>query len=383
MPGLARHDEEEANMTKPASIGDSLAQVATPSLLVDLDAFERNLDRMAAAVPAPSPGSSKVRLRPHVKTHKCVEVAQAQVARGAVGVCVQTVAEAEAMVAGGITDILLTNEIADPRRAARFAALAARATVACCADDARHVALLDEAAAEAGTRPGMLVEIDVGQGRCGVAPGRKAAELAQAIARAPHLRFRGLQAYHGSAQHLRDPDERRAAIAAAADETRATLDALRAVGLEAEIVGGAGTGTFALEQQAGPWNELQAGSYVFMDADYGRNTAPPAFENALFVLATCISTARAGHAVVDAGLKAIAFDSGMPLVVTPPGAAYQKASDEHGSLELGPASLAVGERVRLIPGHCDPTVSLHEWLVAMRGDRVEALWQVRARGAGL
>jgi D-serine deaminase-like pyridoxal phosphate-dependent protein len=366
-------------MTQPANVGDSFAQVATPSLLVDLDAFERNLDRMAALVPA----DGKVRLRPHVKTHKSVEVALAQIARGAIGVCVQTVAEAEAMVAGGITDVLLTNEIPDAGRAARFAALAASATVACCADDARHVALLEEAAAAAGTRPGMLVEIDVGQHRCGVEPGPKAVELAQMIARAPHLRFRGLQAYHGSAQHLRAPDQRRAAVAGAADATAATLDALRRAGLEAEIVGGAGTGTFTFEQQAGPWNELQAGSYVFMDADYGRNIAPPAFENALFVLGTCISTARPGHAVVDAGLKAIAFDSGVPLIVAPSGATYATGSDEHGSLELGAASLAVGDRVRMIPGHCDPTVSLHEWLVAMRGDRVEALWQVRARGAGV
>ncbi len=364
---------------KPAKIGDHVTQVATPSLLIDLDAFERNLDRMAQLVPA----NGKVRLRPHVKTHKCVEVARAQIARGAVGVCVQTVGEAEAMVAGGIADVLLTNEIADAPRAARFAALAARANVASCADDARHVALLDEAAAAAGTKPGLLVEIDVGQHRCGIEPGRKAAELAQAIAHAPNLRFRGLQAYHGAAQHLRDPDARRAAIAAAAEATDATLADLRKLGLEAEIVGGAGTGTFALEQAAGPWNELQAGSYVFMDADYGRNTAPPQFENALLVLATCISTARAGQAVVNAGLKAVAFDSGMPVVVTPNGATYRQGSDEHGSLDLNGTALTVGAQVRLIPGHCDPTVSLHGWLVGVRGDRVEALWQVHARGAAV
>jgi 3-hydroxy-D-aspartate aldolase len=364
---------------RPAQIGDHLDQVATPSLLIDLDAFERNLDRMASLVPA----NGKIRLRPHVKTHKCIEVAQAQIARGAVGVCVQTVAEAEAMVAGGVRDVLLTNQIADKARAKRFAALAATATVASCADDPRHVALLDEAAAAAGTNPGMLVEIDVGQHRCGVEPGRQAAALAQSIARSKHLHFRGLQAYHGSAQHLRDPDARRAAIAAAAAATDATLTEIRKAGLEAEIVGGAGTGTFQLEQQAGPWTELQAGSYVFMDADYRRNDAPPQFENALFVLATCSSVARAGHAVIDAGLKAIAFDSGMPLVVAPQGAIYAKASDEHGTLDLDQAALSIGARVRLIPGHCDPTVSLHDWLVGLRGDRVEALWQVRARGPGL
>ncbi|GIL39907.1 DSD1 family PLP-dependent enzyme [Roseiterribacter gracilis] len=364
---------------KPANIGDRLDQVATPSLLIDLDAFERNLDRMASLVPA----NGKVRLRPHVKTHKCVEVAQAQIARGAVGVCAQTVAEAEAMVAGGIRDVLLTNQIADASRAARFAALAAHATVASCADDPRHVALLEEAAAAAGTTPGMLVEIDVGQHRCGVEPGAQAVALAQTIARSKHLRFRGLQAYHGSAQHLRDPDARRTAIAASADATNATLAALRNAGLEAEIVGGAGTGTFELEQQAGPWTELQAGSYVFMDADYGRNNAPPQFENVLFVLATCSSVARAGHAVIDAGLKAIAFDSGMPVIVTPKGAVYAGPSDEHGTLDLNGALLTIGARVRMIPGHCDPTVSLHDWLVAVRGDRVEALWQVRARGPAL
>jgi 3-hydroxy-D-aspartate aldolase len=363
----------------PARLGDPIDQVATPALLVDLDAFERNLDRMAARVPP----NGAARLRPHAKTHKCVEIAKLQIARGAIGICVQTVAEAEAMVAGGIGDVLLTNEIADARRAARFAALAAQARVACCADDLWQIELLDAAAAEAGTRPGMLVEIDVGQGRCGVRPGDDALQLAEAIERAPNLVFRGLQAYHGSAQHLRAPNQRRAAIQAAATAVRSTIDRLDAAGLVPEIVGGAGTGTYAIEQELGPWNELQPGSYVFMDADYARNGTPPDFEPALFVLATCISTARPGQAVLDAGLKAIAFDSGMPTVLDPAGALYRKTSDEHGTLELGPAALALGARARLLPGHCDPTVSLHAWLVGIRAGHVETLWQVQARGPAL
>jgi D-serine deaminase-like pyridoxal phosphate-dependent protein len=233
----------------------------------------------------------------------------------------------------------------------------------------------------------VLVEIDVGAGRCGVAPGPDAVALAQHIAGSPHLMFGGLQAYHGSAQHLRRPEERHFAIAAAAEDARRTVEQLRQQGLDCPIVGGAGTGTFELEAASGIYTEIQAGSYCFMDADYARNldrSGQPVglFRHALFVLATVMSTPRPGVAVVDAGHKAVAVDSGLPLVWQRPDIRYVGASDEHGKLTFGPETTApkLGETLRLVPGHCDPTVDRFDWYVGVRGGRVECLWPVSARG---
>jgi D-serine deaminase-like pyridoxal phosphate-dependent protein len=234
----------------------------------------------------------------------------------------------------------------------------------------------------------VLVEIDAGGARCGVAPGPDAVALAQRIAASKHLTFGGIQAYQGSAQHLRTPAERAAAIAHASDGARRTVEQLRQVGLACPIVGGAGTGTFALEAASGVFTELQAGSYCFMDADYARNLdeegRPVAtFRHALFVLSTVMSAARPGVAVLDAGHKAVAVDSGLPLVWQRPDVVYTGASDEHGKLEFAAETAApkLGEKLRLVPGHCDPTVDRHDWYVGVRGGRVECLWPVAARGA--
>jgi 3-hydroxy-D-aspartate aldolase len=234
----------------------------------------------------------------------------------------------------------------------------------------------------------VLVEINSGGGRCGVEPGSEAVELAKAIAASPHLRFGGLQSYHGRAQHLRKPEERHFAIAATVDDTRRTVEQLRQQGLECAIVGGGGTGTFGLEAASGVFNEIQAGSYVFMDADYGRNLdtqgqGVSTFRHSLFVLATVMSAPRPGIAVTDAGHKAVAIDSGMPLVWGRPDVRYTGASDEHGKLEFGAetSGLKIGEAVRLVPGHCDPTVDRFDWYVGVRKGRVECLWPIAARGA--
>jgi len=201
------------------------------------------------------------------------------------------------------------------------------------------------------------------------------------------LRFGGLQAYHGRAQHLRKPEERRDAIAATVEGTRRTVELLRRRGLECAIVGGGGTGTFQHEAASGVFNELQAGSYVFMDADYGRNLDADGepvstFRQSLFVLTTVMSAPVAGRAVVDAGHKAVAVDSGMPLVWRHPDMRYVSASDEHGKIEFGSETTAptVGEKLRLVPGHCDPTVDRYDWYVGVRGGRVECLWPIMARG---
>src|SRR5262245_56758039 len=246
----------------PATLGMPLADVDTPALLVDLDAFERNLQRMADFA-----GRAGVRLRPHAKTHKSPEVARRQVALGAVGVCCLKVAEAEILVAGGIGDVLVSNEVAGARTLARLAALAGRAMIAVCVDAADNVEEIERAAAEAGASIGIMVEIDVGGRRCGVVPGPAAAALAQRVAACKHLRFEGLQAYYGSAQHVREANERAEHIARAVAHVRATLAALKAVGLNAGVVSGAGTGTYEHEAASQVYNELQPGSYVFMDAD--------------------------------------------------------------------------------------------------------------------
>jgi D-serine deaminase-like pyridoxal phosphate-dependent protein len=353
-------------------------EIDTPALVLDLDAFEANLDLMASLA-----AKAGVKVRPHAKTHKSPVIAHLQIARGAVGQCVQKVAEAEVLVWGGVKDILVSNEVVSPKKLGRLAALARVAEITICVDAEEGVRLLEAAAENAGVRLGALVEIDVGSRRCGVAPGPDAVALARQIAASPHLRFAGLQAYHGSAQHLRALDERQASTAAAVGATAGLVEDLKRIGLGCEIVGGAGTGTFPFEAASGVYNELQVGSYVFMDADYARNGSPPPFRQALFVLSSVMSAPRAGTAVVDAGHKAVAVDSGLPMVVGRPGVAYVGASDEHGKLTLAPdaAPLRLGERVWLAPGHCDPTVDRHDWYVVVRGGRVACLWPVAARGA--
>jgi D-serine deaminase-like pyridoxal phosphate-dependent protein len=365
----------------PARIGDPLEAVETPALVIDLDAFEHNLDLMANAV-----RGSGLALRPHAKSHKCPDIAKAQVARGAVGICCQKVDEAAAFVAAGIADVLVTNEIVAPSKIARLAALAKSATIGVLVDDARVIPDLSAAAVQAGGTLHAYVEIDVGAGRCGVVPGEAAVALAQAANAASGLRFRGLHAYHGAAQHLRKPAERREAIERASALAGETKTLIERAGIACPVITGAGTGTWQLERDSHVFTELQPGSYVFMDADYARNALAPdehAFEHSLYVLCTVMSAPTRDRAVVDAGLKALAVDSGLPEVHTARGLIYAKASDEHGVLDVDPsqAQPAIGDRVWLIPGHCDPTVNLYDWIVGMRGPRVECVWPVSARGA--
>ena len=367
----------------PAIPGMREDEIDTPALIIDLDAFEYNLDTMASLL---APTGAK--LRAHAKTHKSPVIANLQIARGAVGNCTQKVGEAEALAWGGVPNILVSNEIVGVSKLARLCALSRIAKVAVCADDPAQVSAIEAAAEHAGIRMTVLVEIDVGAGRCGVQPGPDAVALAQRIAGSKHLIFGGLQAYHGSAQHKRTPEERRKLIGGAIDASRRTVEQLRQQGLDCAIVGGAGTGTFEIESHSGVYNEMQAGSYVFMDADYARNLdeagAPiSTFKHSLFVLATVMSQSQPGVAVVDAGHKAVSVDSGLPLVWQRPEIRYVGASDEHGKMTFGAETTApkLGEKLRLVPGHCDPTVDRYDWYVGVRGGRVECLWPVAARGA--
>ena len=369
-------------LAPPARLGMTLAEVDTPALLLDLDAFERNLDRLDQSL-----AETRIRVRPHAKSHKCPEIALRQMARGAIGVCCQKVSEAEAMVEGGVMNVLVSNEVVGAPKLARLAGLTRRARVSVCVDNEQNIADLDAAARAAGAQIDVLIEVNVGANRCGVEPGQPAVDLARRIAAAKHLRFAGLHAYQGAAQHARTPAERKAAIAKAVQHVRNTIEALQAQGLKPEIITGAGTGTYLLEAASGVYNEIQPGSYIFMDADYNRNLGDDGrpvrdFEQSLYVWTTVMSHASAERAVVDAGLKALSVDSGMPLVADLPGVEFLKASDEHGVLKLPQGShLTVGDKIRLVPGHCDPTVNLYDWIVGMRGDKVECVWPITARGA--
>ncbi len=369
----------------PAQVGAPVDDIDTPALIVDLDAFERNVGKMAAFA-----RSAGVRLRPHAKTHKCPVIAMKQIEAGAVGQCCQKVGEAEALVRGGVRDVLVSNQVVGVHKLRRLAALAKDAKIGLCFDAPEQVEAASRAAVEIGVTLDGMVEIEVGMQRCGVAPGAAAVDLARRVADAPGLAFRGLQAYHGTAQHLAGAARRAEAIRGAADAVRATLEALAQAGIACDIVSGAGTGTFRNEAGSGLWGELQAGSYVFMDTEYarigdghGEGERYTEFEHSLFVLATVMSVTDPTRAIVDAGLKSYSGERGMPWVHGRDDTEVVGISDEHGKLQLGPRAppLKLGDKVMLIPGHCDPTVNLHEWYVAVRGGRVEALWPIAARGA--
>ncbi|WP_394791338.1 DSD1 family PLP-dependent enzyme [Rhodoferax sp.] len=385
--------------TLPGQPGQSVQAIDTPALVLDLDAMERNIARMAAFA-----RQHGVLWRPHAKMHKSAALALQLVHAGAIGACVQKTSEAEALLAGGVRNIYISNQVIALSKLQRVAQIAAALAaekpygqLALAVDSLEGVQRLGRAAAT-GLRGSdavidVFVEIDVGQGRCGVAPGVAAVALAQAIAVFAHLRFAGLQAYHGKAQHLREPAQRRDAIAEALAAVALTRAALAEAGIAVPLVTGAGTGTMAHEAASGVYGELQSGSFLFMDADYASNTADPAqpvFEHALFVKTQVISTS-AGHVVCDAGHKSHAIDSGLPKVHSTGLAAaldYFNGGDEHGilrSTEPGAALPELGQTLWLIPGHCDPTVNLHDSIVGVRGGlangQVERLIRVDGRGA--
>jgi D-serine deaminase-like pyridoxal phosphate-dependent protein len=365
---------------KAAKTGDPLSAIDTPALVLELDAFERNLQRMVDAI-----RGHPIRLRPHAKSHKCPQIAHRQIALGAVGICCQKVSEAAVFVDAGVNDVLVTNQVVGTHKVRHLAQLAKQARIGVLVDDARQIHELAQAAQAQQVSIDVYVEIDVGGKRCGVQPGTPAVDLAHQIARHPSLRFTGLQCYHGPAQHRRTPAERAEAINQASEAARLTRDMIMAQGLAVDRITGAGTGSFLLERDSGVFNEIQVGSYIFMDRDYGDNERAPhdiPFEHSLFVRTAVLSKTLPSRAVVDAGLKASATDAGLPTVWQRPEIRYVKAADDHGVLEVPPeATLALGDVLMLIPGHCDPTVNLYDEIICIRGDRVEAVWPIEARGA--
>jgi len=370
----------------PARVGDALADVDTPALILDLDKFESNLRQMINATRA-----AGVRARPHAKSHKCVEIARRQIAAGAVGICCQKVSEAEVFVAEGIADVLITNEVVGEQKLYRLADLARRypnARIGVCVDDLGNARQIGAICQQEGARLDVYLELDVGQNRCGVVDAPSAVAIAKAVVASPRLTFMGLHAYAGSAQHRRAVPERRSAVLAAARKAEEVRAAFRAADIPCEVITGGGTGTFTYEAASGVYNEVQPGSFALMDVDYARNEPDPnapRFEHALFVLATVMSLRSAEgneRATLDAGLKAFSTDSG-PASPTFPGWQVRSVSDEHTVMHRighGPP-VKLGDKALLVPGHCDPTVNLHNWIVAIRKGVVEAVWPVDARGA--
>lgn len=365
----------------PARVGQRLHEADTPALVLDLDVLERNIRHMQSLADA-----AGVALRPHAKSHKSADIGRMQIAAGAVGVCCQKVSEAELLAQDGVDDILVSNQVVGARKIGKLAGLAGRIRLSVCVDDPGNLAEIAAAVRRTGASLDVLVEVDVGMGRCGVDP--EAAELlCQKITHEEGITFGGLQAYNGRVQHVRSREGRRQAIKDSGAIVQDVLGRLAARNIECPRVTGAGTGTFEFEAASGLWTELQCGSYVFMDADYARNedefdTTTGGFGHSLFVLGGVLSVAQAGKAVVDAGLKSMSMESGLPELIGIPGATYAGASDEHGTLATGLGNgPTLGDCVRLIPGHCDPTVNLHDWFVCVRGEMVVGIWPVTARGA--
>jgi D-serine deaminase-like pyridoxal phosphate-dependent protein len=352
----------------------TLAAVPTPALIVDAAALDRNIARMAAFF-----AEGACRLRPHVKAHKTPEIARRQLAAGScVGLTCATVLEAEA-VAGFCDDLLIANELVTADKCGRAAALASSRRVTVAVDSDAGLDALARAARAAGTTLGVLVDLNVGQMRCGVLPGAPAVALAGRAARTAGLELRGVMGYEGHVQPVRDRTDRAAQAQDAMAGLVQTAAQLREAGLPCPIVSAGGTGTYDISGRVGGVTEIQAGSYVLMDTDYG--DVGVGFEQAFFVLGTIVSRPAPDRCVADAGHKSTTKDHGLPRVHAVEGATVTSLNDEHATIAI-PAgcTLRVGDRVRLIPSHTDPTVNLHDELYVFDGERVVDVWPVSARG---
>ncbi|PYM21422.1 MAG: threonine aldolase [Candidatus Rokuibacteriota bacterium] len=358
-------------------------EIPTPALLLDLDRFERNLARMAQHVRATGKA-----LRPHAKTHRCPDIAKQQVAAGALGVACAKLGEAEVMARAGVRGLLITTEVvpaASIRRLTRLVGEAPDTMVV--VDHADNVRALARAAAEDGVRLDMLVDVHVGGRRTGVEPGEPALALGRLVSEQRALRLRGLQGYAGHCAHVMGWAARRTASHAAMTPLMETRARFEAAGLPVEVVAGGSTGTYDIDSELAGLTELQSGSYCVMDLEYRRiggreREALTDFEMALTVVATVVSVA-VDRAMVDAGLKAFSTDKPFPPeAVERPGIEYGFAGDEHGRLTLTDPSRRpeLGERIEFFPPHCDPTFNLYDRVWVLRGAKVEAVWEIAARG---
>ena len=358
-------------------------EIPTPALLLDLARFERNLARMAQHV-----RTAGKALRPHAKTHRCPDIAKLQVSAGALGVACAKLGEAEVMARAGVRGLLITTEVvpaASIRRLTRLVGEAPDTMVV--VDHADNVRALARAAAADGVRLDMLVDVHVGGRRTGVEPGEPALALGRLVSEQRALRLRGLQGYAGHCAHVMGWAARRTASHAAMTPLMETRARFEAAGLPVEVVAGGSTGTYDIDSELAGLTELQSGSYCVMDLEYRRiggreREALTDFEMALTVVATVVSVA-VDRAMVDAGLKAFSTDKPFPPeAVERPGIEYGFAGDEHGRLTLTDPSRrpALGERIEFFPPHCDPTFNLYDRVWVLRGAKVEAVWEIAARG---
>ncbi|WP_193142695.1 3-hydroxy-D-aspartate aldolase BhcC [Meridianimarinicoccus sp. MJW13] len=374
----------EVGFDVPALPGMDEADIQTPCLILDLDALEYNIKKMGDYAKAHG-----MRHRAHGKMHKSVDVLKLQMELGgAIGVCCQKVSEAEVFARAGIKEILVSNQVRDPAKIERLAQLPKYGSeIIVCVDDVANVADLSAAAKKHDVNLGVFIEIDCGAGRCGVITTDAVVEIGKAVRDADNLTFKGIQAYQGAMQHMDSFEDRQAKLDAAIAQVKDGIAGLKAEGIDCELVSGGGTGSYYFESNSGVYNELQCGSYAFMDADYGRildkdgkRIDQGEWKNAFFILTSVMSHAKADKAIVDAGLKAQSVDSGLPFIYGRDDVEYIKCSDEHGVVSDPNGALKVNDKLRLVPGHCDPTANVHDWYVGVRGGKVETLWPVSARG---
>jgi 3-hydroxy-D-aspartate aldolase len=381
-PGGRPEEAADQVAQEAAWKGKSVEEIPTPALIIELDPFERNLARMQQHFDAHPHG-----YRPHGKAHKTPVIGALQIAHGALGQCAGKIGEAEVLAAGGMNDILITSEVVGVGKIERLMNLAAARRILQVVDHPRNVEDLARAAAARSLTLDVLVDVNVGQNRTGVLPGQPAVELAQEVARHRSLRLRGIQGYGGHIMHIDGYENRLAAQQRAMQLVGDTRTALERAGFAIDVVSVGGTGTYRIDTQF-PWvTECQPGSYIFMDSHYSSIGGPdgPAyndFANSLFVVATVISAPDKARRIVDAGQKILSTDAGPGRLRDITGVDYRPGGDEHGILTLNAPSSAIelGDRLTLVPSHCDTTVNLHDRFFAIRKGVVEAVWPVAARG---
>jgi D-serine deaminase-like pyridoxal phosphate-dependent protein len=356
--------------------GTPFQELDTPALLLDLDAFQHNVDRMAQFF-ADKPTS----LRPHAKTHKCPQVALRQLEAGAIGITCAKVGEAEVMAQAGVRDILIANQVVGAIKIDRLTDLAQGCDVMVAVDHRANVDALSQACAAKGVSLRVVVEVDIGMHRCGVQPGSAALALARQVSEAPDLNFSGLMGYEGHLVGIQDPKEREQKVRAAIGPLQGTREMIERAGLPVSIVSGGGTGTYDISGTIPPMTEIEAGSYVVMDSSYIQ--VRPEFDLALTVLATVVSRPSSERVVTDAGKKALTAEFGLPQPLDIAGLELQKLSEEHGLLSLedpGQAPLRPGDKIQFLPSHCCTTINLYDAFHVIQGGVLVDIWPIAARG---
>ena len=374
-----KFDDYEVGFNIPAKIGMNVNQIQTPCLVIDYNKFEKNILKMKEFVL-----NNNVKLRPHAKMHKSFNVADFQIKfGGAHGICCQKVSEAEVFARQGIQDVLITNQVTDLFKINRLTSISRNGIkLSCCVDDEENIININKSAKEKNTQIDLYIEFDCGANRCGIQSFDEIEKLILLINELNFVKFVGFQAYNGSIQHIEDFNTRKEEVKRTCFKINRLKDKFN---LFSPIITGVGTGCFDLEVRENVYDEIQVGSYAFMDAHYSslkhdsklNNTND--FENSLFVLSSVMSNSIDQQAVVDAGLKSVAVDSGLPKVFASD-VDYLKCSDEHGIINDPKNSLNINDKLFLIPGHCDPTCNLHDWYVVMKNDTVIDIWPVSARG---